>query len=367
MAHSPDAKEQEVKARLGGPLAAVVMALALGAAPAGATTRVVDNSPASLCKQPTPKNKANVFTAIQPAIDASAVNDTVLVCSGTYREQVRIQRKGLRLLANSAHSATIEAPLTLTGADDLITVAAHGAQVSRFDVRGSGGTGLRAAIAVRNGATVTKLTGNRVLDSPGAGIVFGAFDADTNTSSLGSGTAEDNVVSGYATAGVIATEPGTVVTLRRTRVTGAGPTPLVAQHGIELRFGARGTLQSNKVTSNVYTGVDPDQGAAAGLLVFQPAPGNVITSNVLTGNQDGAVFVDMDSSQIKTNQVRGGQRGIVNDSSSELNRYASNRAEANSAVDCQDDSTGGFGTAGTSNAWTSNVGALAVPRGICRR
>ena len=34
-------------------------------------------------------------------------------------------------------------------------------------------------------------------------------------------------------------------------------------------------------------------------------------------------------------------------------------------TDCQDESTGGTGTAGTHNSWTGNVGRTAQPTAIC--
>jgi hypothetical protein len=53
------------------------------------------------------------------------------------------------------------------------------------------------------------------------------------------------------------------------------------------------------------------------------------------------------------------------------NHITNNSALRSGSTDCLDQSTGGGpnpnGTAGTANFWTNNVGATAIPRGICRR
>jgi len=88
------------------------LAVAIVAAPASAsgTTRWVDkdgHAGPSACS-----GSATAKTTIQKAINASAANDTVKVCPGTYVEKVTISgaRTGLTLQSTTNHAAIIKAP-----------------------------------------------------------------------------------------------------------------------------------------------------------------------------------------------------------------------------------------------------------------
>jgi len=65
-------------------------------------------------------------------------------------------------------------------------------------------------------------------------------------------------------------------------VEGAGPVPYIAQNGIQIGFGATGTVESNTVADNWYTG--PSADTACGLLFYE-ADGVKQRKNVFTGNQ----------------------------------------------------------------------------------
>lgn len=364
------------------PLCAAVLAVGAGPAAAAIVTRVVDSTPASYCHNATPNVAANKFTSIQPAIDASSPNDTVLVCPGTYAELVKIDRNssnvvlnGLKVLSNTTHLATVAAPSTITGSDAVVTVGeAAKVTFSRFNVTGPGPSGcgsIKAGVWVRDGASGAIVTLNRVLnirDNPlsgcqnGYGIVFGSSDGPTS----GSGLVQGNEVNGYQKNGIVARQAGSVVTIDKNTIVGAGTTPLIAQNGIVLQSGAQGKITANKVNANWYENPSDPDTTATGILTFSPSTAlNTIQSNVVLDNQDNIYIYDTQNSHVYTNQARNGELGVFNDVTSTNNRYDSNRAVNNSIYDCEDDSTGAK-TAGTANTWLSNIGALRTPLGICK-
>jgi hypothetical protein len=358
---------------------AVVLTGAL-AASANATTRVVDNTPQNKCKAPTPNVPANNVTTIQSAIDASSPNDTVLVCPGTYSEQVSIKRNsanvvlnGLKLLSNATYAARIEAPPTITGDGAIVLVSeARKTEVRRFKVTGPGPgacNSIGQGIRVRDGAE-SKIEQNQVLnirDEPfggcqnGSGIVFGSYDSNTNTSTEGDGTAIKNLVSGYQKNGITVNELGSSVLVTNNTVIGAGRTGITAQNGIQFGYDAKGKVATNKVDANFYTG--PTYGSG-GILTVDPGAGLQILGNTMNNDQYGILNYDQDDAKVTTNRADGGDVGLYNDATSTGNVFDRNRASNNTVYDCQDDSTGS-GTGGTANTWKKNLGVLAFPAAIC--
>src|SRR4051794_4045821 len=81
---------------------------ALGASSASAGVRIVDNSPGSVCKKGT---DPTVYATIQDGVDAAVRNDSVVVCPGTYAEEVEITTDGLKLQSNTNLAATITRPV----------------------------------------------------------------------------------------------------------------------------------------------------------------------------------------------------------------------------------------------------------------
>ena len=66
-------------------------------------------------------------------------------------------------------------------------------------------------------------------------------------------------------------------------VTGAGPTTVIAQNGIQVGYGATGIIRGNEISGNYYISVDvPGKGKAigqqswvsCGILIYASKPGN---------------------------------------------------------------------------------------------
>jgi Periplasmic copper-binding protein (NosD) len=267
------------------------------------------------------------FATIQAAVNASAGGDTVEVCPGTYPEQV-----------------TIDKNLTLVGiqssnADAAVITSPAGGMVQ--NVMGVGGPAA-AGIAVKSAAAVniTNVSvdgSNNLLAGCGldlVGIFFqrasGSIKAVvTRKQTLGPGftgcqdgegiwvqngtvTINDSSVHAFQKNGITANEQGTFATIAGNTIEGQGPTSGAAENGIQVGFGARGTVQSNSIIDTIWApDTILDRGdAATGILVYA-SKGVTVTGNTVGNTQNGIAFVgddqagSADNGTITFNQVFG--------------------------------------------------------------
>ena len=260
------------------------------------------------------------YTTIQAAVYASAPGATILVCPGTYPEQVMINK-----------------PLTLTGAS---LTAASGAVIvspagglSGNATSFSSGNPIAAQILVQNTTRVTinNLTvdgSNNQVNTCGPPTVVGIFYQNasgtvTNNAVFnqrlgpgyegcqnglgifvqsGSGGSSNvaiatNVVQGYQKNGITGNEAGTRITVTSNNVTGQGATTGAAENGVQIGFGATGSITLNSTLDDVWapdTISDPGD-AAAGILVY--ASSNVLISGNTVGNTQYGIAVVTDASE----------------------------------------------------------------------
>jgi parallel beta-helix repeat protein len=97
-------------------------------------------------------------------------------------------------------------------------------------------------------------------------------------------TVEHSSVHNYNKNGITGNDAGTTLTLTGNYVQGAGVVPGgAAQNGIQVGFGATGTIKDNIVIDNIY--VDPTVAASADVLLFDAAENSNITiSRNIVGN-----------------------------------------------------------------------------------
>jgi len=132
-------------------------------------------------------------------------------------------------------------------------------------------------------------------DQHGVGIYYATVAGVTNgdcTTGSTQGTIENNSVSTYQKAGIVANCPGTNVTIDSNVIQGQGPVGYIAQNGIEIGVGASAVVNNNYVTDNSYTGAGGT--SSGGILVYGGAfyGGNYttntqVTNNVVFGNDVG--------------------------------------------------------------------------------
>jgi len=136
----------------------------------------------------------------------------------------------------------------------------------------------------------------------GIGIYYATVAGVTNTdctSGSTAGTVEDNSVSAYQKAGIVGACTGTNINVQDNTVKGNGPVNYIAQNGIEIDYGATGTVASNQVSGNSYTG--NNYASSGGILVFggcygYPTSTADIHDNDLTNNDVGIFAVNYDNS-----------------------------------------------------------------------
>ena len=378
-----------------GAAAVVVAGLALGASPASATELVDDDG----VQCPTATH-----TTIQSGVNAASVNEQVLVCNGTYEEQVNITgpaKNGVDVLAKVVRGAVIKAPSTpLTSPESLVYINnASGARIRRFIIAGPGpGTAdsLRHGVLVENntdlGEVKARVENNLIQDirdseaaanEEGIGVRVGRDFAGTQ----GQAVVLNNEIIRYQKGGVVVDGTNSFALVSNNIIRGLGPTtspatPVPAQQGVQISRGAGADVTTNKISSNQYSG---DTFSSFGVLVFNTTlpkdPKSSLVSRLRTNqvfsNDVGVIMQDAKNQLIDSNRVTGNGDAssaafdggiVVIETGANLggnNRFLRNDARNNVGGDCQDYTTG-TGTAGTGNTWaTTNRGVDNTPPPIC--
>jgi hypothetical protein len=149
--------------------------------------------------------------------------------------------------------------------------------------------------AVRN----TKLSSSLNGCQSGDAIVVQSLDGGTSKVKI-----DDNSVHDYQKNGITGNESGTEVTITKNVVTGLGPTIGAAQNGIQIGFGAKGEIQRNTVTDNVWSPCVSLANCAfnaTGVLIFQSDDVHVEHNSVAT-NQVG-IFAGGQNGKIESNNI----------------------------------------------------------------
>jgi hypothetical protein len=290
----------------------------------------------------------NQYSTIQAAVTAATPGSTVNICPGTYPEQVLIT-KNLHLVgvaSGTKHAAVVTSPaggLVANGVDIFgnpvapqIFVQNATVSISHLTVDGTGN--------VLTGCGGPTLEGIYYQNSSGTitdDVVRNQFQTDfvdyggcqnglainveslTNSSVV---TVSDNSVRAYQKNGITATgaatgpgSPGPVVTITANYIVGLGATAMnwpggAAENGVQVGFGASGTVSNNTVNDNIWWDDNSQQpgNAASGILVYA-SDGITISGNSVNSAQFG-ITVDTDptygpadNSVIESNKVSGNQ------------------------------------------------------------
>jgi hypothetical protein len=306
-----------MKAPVAGTLFLILAGLLLTAAPAQAVTILVDDDEVQC--------PAALFNTIQGAINAANPGDIVRVCPGVYNEQIVIDSSTSAPLTVRGDNGAIIMPspmsantTSLTSGAPMATVvlikdatALINIQTLTIDAGGNGFTGCGTHVvgilvqnadakvlnaAVRNAKLGATLEGCQT----GLGI-FAQSSGDTSNV-----TVEGTSVHDYQKNGITANEAGTTLTAKTNRVTGWGPTDLIAQNGIQLGWGATGVIDSNTIANHVWTpcvSVEDCDFVSTNILVFDPtgiAP-KILRNNAI--NSQVNIYVEADGTTITGNNV----------------------------------------------------------------
>jgi nitrous oxidase accessory protein NosD len=273
------------------------------------------------------------FTRIQDAVDAATPGAVLRVCKGTYVEQVTIH-KPLRIEADSgavlmpaaiqanASSLLDGSPLaTAILVSDTTDVTIDGLTIDGvnhgisacaprlFGIIVQNSSAEIARVAVRN----FKLAANLAGCQSGTGIFVqsgggGMSDVEIERSS----------VHDYQKNGITANEVGTKVSIRGNVVTGVGPTTGAAQNGIQLGFGAAGSISRNTVANNVWSPC------------VMAATCTAVATDILVTQSDGIEVRDNDAGVSQVNIfVDGNNSTVVANETSSSGVFEGIRIEGN--------------------------------------
>jgi len=257
--------------------------------------------------QLTPACSKALYSTIQSAVNAASSGDTVHICAGTYPEQVFINKS---LVVNGDNGAVISPVNVVANSSSLTSgqaIAAvvlvqntTGVTIQNVIVDGSG-NGLAACSPDLIGVFYQNASGelNHVTVRGvelGAGLAacqsgVGIFVRSAGASSVV--TIENSSIHDYQKNGITANEVGTQVTISGNAVTGLGTAAGPAQNGIQIGFGASGTIHANTVANHVYgpcTEVTGCPATADDILVYE-SDGVTVDHNEVGDSQTGIAIV----------------------------------------------------------------------------
>lgn len=184
-------------------------------------------------------------------------------------------KDGIDLTAAVINPGSVSGPVDATGCNIGVYFSAAG---SATNVTVSGAPNYFGVLV--NGAAVTTSgsTVSHIGETPHNGSQHGVAIAYLAGAS---GSISGNTVADYQKGGITVSGAGSSATVSGNTVTGVGPVGYIAQNGIQVSFGATGTVTDNSISGNAYTGPDT---IACGLLMYQ-AEGVKQQKNSFSDNQ----------------------------------------------------------------------------------
>ena len=275
--------------------------------------------------------------SIQAAIDAAAAGDTVNVSPGTYTEQVAVVGKdNLTISGAGVGSTIIHSPATLAAqfqvntnnrfpivfvggstGDVIQNLTVDGAGLGNANAPFSGVAFHNAAGTLQNSSVIN--VADTPLDGNGNGVGVYAYNDDGTPRTV---NVSNNTISGYGKNGMALSGQNLTGNATGNTVTGAGPTDIIAQNGIQVSYGASGTVANNNVSGNFWTGTycgdtyypagcstnnpasELDADGASGVLLYE-AGNATVSSNTITGNQFGVWSVATGNVAVQNNAITG--------------------------------------------------------------
>ncbi|HUA13972.1 MAG TPA: hypothetical protein VMG31_01645 [Verrucomicrobiae bacterium] len=263
------------------------------------------------------------YATIQQAVNASIAGTTIEVCPGNYPEQVTIAKSlTLKGVTNSAGqaAAVVVSPSggLLPNASDVDTglpIAAQilvqnttGVLIKKLGVNGAN-NGLSGCATDVTGILFQNASGTvndvAVRDQTLTPSLYGCQDGEGIFVQTASGftsalSVANSSVRNYQKNGITGNDPGTTISVFSNDVQGWGPTPSIAQNGIQIAFGATGTVSGNVVIDDVY--MNPACGGphqpvcygSSGILLYDGQNGNIVVSSNTVGNTQYAIALVTD-------------------------------------------------------------------------
>jgi hypothetical protein len=259
------------------------------------------------------------FTQIQAAVNAANPGDHIRICPGTYPEQLTITKP---LDIDGDNGAILQPGPIVQNTTSLfdaspIATAILVADTTDVSINGLIVDGINNGIAqcgpdligimFRNasGAVADSAIRNFTLSASLAGCQSGTgIFVQSGAGQISTVTIANCSIHDFQKNGITGNEIGTTVFIQRNVVTGSGPTPAIAQNGVQIGFGAKGAIQHNVVTNNLYSlciAVPTCQAVATNILVTQ-SDGIEVSGNK-AGLSQVPIFVDGNHAHVCDNEA----------------------------------------------------------------
>jgi hypothetical protein len=243
------------------------------------------------------------YTTIQSAVNAAQAGDQVQVCPGTWQEEVVIATSITLTNVPSMAIPTIAFPAggavangtSLSGHSDasqilvLTSSGANKVNIKNLIVDGSGNNVMSCGgpnpigIHYQNaGGSITSTTvENQLLPSGYQGCQLGlGIYVENQTTGTPALIITDNTVTNFDKNGITTEYKAATGTISNNTVTGLGPTTVIAQNGIQVSYGASGTVKGNTVSNLIYSPT-PE---SSGILLYDTWSGNYLAAPRVLGN-----------------------------------------------------------------------------------
>jgi hypothetical protein len=356
-------------------LAGLVLAAFFAVSSAEAATVVVG----------TCKSAPQQFSTIQAAVNAVPTGSTIEICPGTYLEQVTISGKTLTLTGievGSSDAAVIAVPtggVTQNATDiagnpvaaQIFVENATGVTISRLTVDGSGNglsscsLNLQGIYYQNSSGTITDDAVRNQIVPMEEGCQIGLAINVESSSGTPQVTVSNNSVRNYQKNGITAAglgsgNPGPNVSVTGNTVIGIGPTPAIAQNGIQISYGATGKVSGNDVADDIYTG---SNFSSSGILIYASV-GITVSNNTVESTQVAIAtaadptFGLADDASVTSNHIGGTQNFDAIDLCSNGNVAESNiiHGSAQSGIHADDQCPGPSSTpSGNNNSIQKNT------------
>ncbi|MBV8905511.1 MAG: hypothetical protein JOZ22_17920, partial [Acidobacteriia bacterium] len=262
--------------------------------------------------------KATSYATIQTAVTTVPAGSTILVCPGTYPEQVTIT-KNLNLSgvqSGTADSAVITSPAggvvqntydlyeppSIPVAAQVLVQHAQSVNISNIAVDGSNNliagcapdlrgiyyqnaSGSLIAVATRNQALTTALNGCQ----SGEGIFV---QSGYGTSGPANVLIQASSVHSYQKNGITGDGWDTCLTVQYNYISGQGPTTGAAENGVQISDGAAGRVVGNSVIDDIWApDTSSDTGDAASGILIIGSEDVLVGNNIVGTTQFGIVTV----------------------------------------------------------------------------
>jgi hypothetical protein len=294
-------------------------------------TNFVSNAPTvpggTSCAQPG-------FNSIQTALNSPG-GSRVNVCPGTYAEQLTITKGAKIVTTGTAGSAKLVLPASpapnVTTCDEKATKAGFQADEDEISICGAvtvniSGLTVEAKwpenrcydslYGIRVAGDATLVATNVTVDGAGAfpingcqgGVGIQAGTTRTTPSERGNLKLKGVTVRNYQKNGITVAGSVSTANIANTTVEGAGPTPAIAQNGIQVSGGAVAKIKSVSVSGNECDNAacGPDgfsNTQSTGLLFFGAAPGSTVTNSTLSNNDIGTYYISEAASQPSSSEL----------------------------------------------------------------